>query len=269
MNSKLFVVLIRALGCSPMIGLALFSFVGSHTWEWWVQRGFYLHGSYPAWRVDLGLLGSMGSEYFVAGVGVALLLIASVSSWKLVIAAVSLLVVLLQIPGIVAHTDFQWTWLLGNPNVFSEQPHVGVVSLALAFTPVGITSLGVAAALDRVGKVLHKGEADQDGIAEIRRSSLLLVTAAAVVTLAVSLLVISVSLGLGGIIRGTSTGYGSMLVWTTVAASVLAMALLYSYLHGRWRQRGDAVASVSRPELSAAPDRAAPTAFTFMRPPAA
>ena len=154
---------------------------------------------------------------------------------------------LAQLPGIVSHTRFQWLWLATGEQSFAGQHDIALVGLALMATPVAIYSLGAAAAFESLTQVFIRGNADEIGVMEAQRSNFMLLTAVMGSSLAIGAIFVGVWAGTPGDISGLFRNFGPALVWTSVVASIVAMAFGYSYLYSKWSSSARLDAESPRP----------------------
>ncbi len=253
-HRNLFTHLALGAGLSPMISLSLFSFVNSGIWGSLTQLAARDVTDNSLWRIDLALLPVVSSWQAVAIVGLALLLAALAQRTSTVALAVVGMSILAQLPGIVSHTQFPWLWLAFSGSSLVEQPSGALVGLALMATPVGIYSLGATATFDSMEAGLIRSEVDIQDIADARRGNFFLLTGVIASILAVGALAVALPVGLAGELVGLFVKSGPVMVWLTVAGSILVMALFYSYLYGKWSSRTASPASIDLSEdLSGGP----------------
>lgn len=232
-------------GLAPMISLSLFSFVNSRIWESLTQLAARDLTEDSLWRIDLALLPVVSSWQAVAILGLALLLAALAQRTSTIALGVVGMSILAQLPGIVSHTQFPWLWLAFSGSSLVEQPSGVLVGLALMVTPIGIYSLGATSAFDTMEAALTRSDVDLEDIAGFRRGNFLLLSGVIVSILAVGVLAVTLPVGLAGDLAGLILKSGPVMVWLTVAGSVLVMAFFYSYLYEKWSSRTASPASVN------------------------
>lgn len=234
-------------GLSPMIALSLLSFVNSEIWESLTQLAARTPTDFSLSRIDLALLPVVSSWQAVAIIGLALLLAALAQRTRTIALTVVGISILAQLPGIVSHTQFPWLWLAFSGSPLVEQTSGALVGLALMATPIGIYSLGATAAFDSMEASLIRSDVDVQDIADTRRGNFLLLTGVIASILAMGALAVALPVGLIGALAGLFLKSGPVMVWLTVAGSVLVMALFYSYLYERWSSRTASQASIDLP----------------------
>ena len=244
-RQKLFGHLALGTGLAPMISLSLFSFVNSGIWGSLTLLAAQDLTDYPFWRIDLALLPVMSSWQTVAIVGFALLFAALNQRAGAVVAGVVGMSILAQLPGIISHTQFPWLWLAFSGSPVEGQPSVALVGLALMATPIGIYSLGATAAFNSVEAALAQSNVDLQDISDARRGNFLLLTVVIASILAVGTLAVALPVGLARELAGLVVKSGPVMVWLTVAGSILMMALFYSYLYERWSSRTASPTSIN------------------------
>jgi hypothetical protein len=232
-----------AAGLAPMISLSLFSFVNSGIWESLTQLAAQELTDYPVWRIDIALLPVVSSWQAVAIVGFALLVAAMAQRTGAVAIGVVGMSILAQLPGIIVHTQFPWLWLAVSSSPVVEQPSIVLVGLALMATPIGIYSLGATSAFDSMEATLARSKAEPLDIADVRLGNFLLLTGVIASILAAGALAVALPVGLASDLAGLFVKSGPVMVWLTVAGSVLVMALFYSYLYEKWSSRAPSAIS--------------------------
>ena len=217
-----------------MLALSLLSFTNSVVWLSWTQFIPDAHQHIPYLDINVSLASFVGSWFTISVIGLLLLLRALTRRARWVAFMVVGASMLAQLPGIVSHTKFQWLWLAAGDQAFGGQPGIAVVGLALMATPVGIYSLGAAAAFESLTQVFIQGNADKTGVLEAQRSNFILLAAVMGASLAIGSISIGAWAGIPGDISGLFRNFGPALVWTSVVASIVAMAFGYSYLYSKW-----------------------------------
>jgi hypothetical protein len=233
-----------AAGLAPMISLSLYSFVNSGIWASLTQLEARSPTDFPFWRFDLALLPVVSSWQAVAIVGFALLLAALAQRTGTVPLGVVGMSILAQLPGIISHTQFPWLWLAGSGSPVVEGSSIVLVGLALMATPVGIYSLGATSAFDSLEATLTRSDVDLEDIADARLGNFLLLTGVIASILAAGALAVALPTGLARELAGLFVKSGPVMVWLTVAGSVVLMALFYSYLYERWSSQTPSAAPI-------------------------
>ena len=236
-RQDLFTHLALSAGLAPMISLSLFSFVNSGIWESLTQLAARNLTEYSLWRIDLALLPVVSSWQAVSILGLALLLAALAQRTSTIVLGVVGMSILAQLPGIASHTQFPWLWLAFSGSSLVEQPSGVLVGLALIATPIGIYSLGATSAFDTMEAALTRSDVEPEDISEARRGNFLLLTGVIASILAVGALAVTLPVGLAGDLAGLFLKSGPVMVWLTVAGSLLVMAFFYSYLYEKWSSR--------------------------------
>ena len=232
-----------SFGLAPMISLSLFSFANSGVWESLTQLAAQDLADYSVWRIDIALLPIVSSWQTVAIIGFALLLAALAQRTGAIAVGVIGMSILAQLPGIITHTQFPWLWLAVSSSPVVEQPSVVLVGLALMTTPIGIYSLGATSAFESMEATLAQSNAGPSDIADVRLENFRLLTGVIASILAIGALAVVLPVGLASDLAGLFVKSGPVMVWLTVAASVLVMALFYSYLYEKWSSRAPSTVS--------------------------
>jgi len=245
-------------GMSPFVALSFLSLAQSSVWGSWSESVSNLYQEYPLWRVDIVLLELAGSRAALAVAGGLLLWLAMTSRSRLASTLVVAAPIAAQLPGIVAHTQFQWAWLFAHGLPFAQEPSIVVVGLALAAAPVGIYGLGTAAALERVRKTLEAGNAELEGILGVHRGNTLLLLGVMAFALAVGALTLIPLAGIPGSLTESITQHAAVITWTGVAACALVFGAAYSFFHRRWWAGAGALAQDEAPSPSSNPPSSNP-----------
>lgn len=253
MSARLFAALVIFAGMSPFTALSFLSLAQSSVWGSWSENVSNLYQEYPLWRVDVAILELAGSRAVLAVAGGLLLWLAMTSRSRPASTLVVAASIAAQLPGIVAHTQFQWAWLFAQGLPFNQEPSIVVVGLALAAVPVGIYGLGTAAALERVGKTLQGGNAEPEGILAVRRGNTLLLLGVMAFAMAVGALALIPLAGIPGSLTEPITQHAAVITWTGVAACALVFGAAYSFFHRRWWAGAGALGQDEAPGPSSNP----------------
>ena len=187
--------------------------------------------------MDIVLLELAGFRAALAAAGGLALWLAMTSRSTLLTTLAVALSIAAQLPGIVAHTQFQWGWLFANGLPFSQEPNILVVGLALAAAPAAIYGLGTAAALERVGNTLEAGNAEREEIPAFYRGNTLLLIGVMAFALAAGALALIPLAGIPGSLTESITRHPAVITWTGVLAFALMFGAAYSFFHRRWWAR--------------------------------
>ncbi len=231
---KLFTSSVIAVGLSPYIALSLLSLAHTSVWAYWSEILSDLYSQHPLWRIDTAMATLVGSWATLAVIGAALLAIGVLFRSRLVVVAVAAVPIAAQMPGIVSNTKFQWMWLSSNSPPFSGEPNIILVGLALVTTPVALYSLWSAASFEHLGRALSNGRPEPKPMLKAQRSNFLILVGVIGVALVAGAVALAPLAGLSDTITDSIVDSASLLIWVSVASSVLLMGVLYSFLHSKW-----------------------------------
>jgi hypothetical protein len=241
MSGRALSVVLAALGAAPMVALAALSFVSSDVWAWWSGQ---MSGLVDTARVAQGAATAPDRVFNALASPWMLLLPLAYAAFTLAVAwrstasawVVTGLALLSQLPGIVAHTQFQWMSLMGSSAVFTAEPHIGIVSAALVATVAGAYMLGAAAQMKNLAARFEAGRVDRDEARQALLPNFVMaaLVPGAVLVAGVAMAWVAIGLGKGlSILLTEKAHFGVWLMWTLPPVAFAAIAVAFAYVHRR------------------------------------